>query len=117
MSNVIADQIVELERLLTEGGLEVSGRTPNDAKNRAVVRWSGVLNSSVAFTIDIITPQWRDVGDLFVKAWNIIAASPNFSGQVEQTTVSYNEIPIDSKKRANMVSIVVTGRGIDARGI
>lgn len=116
---VIADGSQQLVDLLKAGKMVAAVLARSDRTKRCSVAWSGSDSDGfITFEIQVVAAAYHELGDLFTKAWNLIADSEEYAPQAPSVAVAYDETPTGGQKRASLAAFQVRwNRKLDARGL
>jgi len=83
-------------------------RPTSNKKNIASVYWTGInpVDRTIWFTVQIIVAKRQILGDLFLEAWKLLVASPDWSPQLPDG-ITYDEVPLGGTTEADYVAFQV----------
>ena len=124
MADPIEDALDALEALFADASpsVLVSAFNPNERRDHVQCYWTGVTDRRIAYRVDVIPEDWRTMGDLFTRCWNLVADSDQFTPV--SPSVNYNASPLGWSLPGGETNIIsfasfeaVSGEIIDARGL
>ena len=92
---------------------------PDDEPNRVAIFFRGVdSNGHVILGVQVISPTYFDIPDMYEAVWNAISIDPNYTPRADEATMAYNELPIGSEYKNDFIEFnVITTQIVTSQGI